>query len=165
VKQLRLLVWPNCDRNCPGCCNNDWDLDALPELQVSSLPRYNPIMLTGGEPMLFPVALHRIIRVVRKACRSDIYVYTAKLDDAEAALRVLAAVDGMTVTLHTQADVPAFKRFANRVANYGLDEERRLRLHVFRGVVAPVYSHWSGRLDMVWQRNCPLPKDEVFMKL
>jgi len=30
MKKLRLLLFPDCNRNCAGCCNNDWDLDLLP---------------------------------------------------------------------------------------------------------------------------------------
>ncbi len=29
-KKLRLLLFEECTRSCPGCCNRDWDLQSLP---------------------------------------------------------------------------------------------------------------------------------------
>ena len=29
-EKLRLLLFEECDRDCPGCCNRDWDLRSLP---------------------------------------------------------------------------------------------------------------------------------------
>lgn len=29
-EKLRLLLFEECDRDCPGCCNRDWDLRSFP---------------------------------------------------------------------------------------------------------------------------------------
>jgi molybdenum cofactor biosynthesis enzyme MoaA len=52
VKKLRLLVTERCARSCSGCCNHDWDLAALPTCE--SYAGYDEVLLTGGEPMLYP---------------------------------------------------------------------------------------------------------------
>ncbi|MBU1087771.1 MAG: hypothetical protein KKD05_09695, partial [Candidatus Omnitrophica bacterium] len=52
MKKLRLLLFTECNRNCNGCCNNDWDLKSL--LNEHLFKEYSEILLTGGEPMLHP---------------------------------------------------------------------------------------------------------------
>ena len=52
IDKLRLLLFEECNRSCPGCCNRDWDLQPLPVCY--DLPPYRIILLTGGEPMLYP---------------------------------------------------------------------------------------------------------------
>jgi hypothetical protein len=44
--------------------------------------------------------------------------------------------------------------------------KKSLRLNVFKGVSVPkTWSNWIVKKNMVWIKNCPLPEDEVFMKL
>jgi len=43
-----------------------------------------------------------------------------------------------------------------------------LRLNIFKGIYIPEVvdlSLWKVKKDMEWISNCPLPEDEVFMKL
>ena len=44
-EKLRLLLFEECDRDCPGCCNRDWDLRSLPVCR--DFTPYQVIMLTG----------------------------------------------------------------------------------------------------------------------
>ena len=48
--KLRLLVTEECNRHCPGCCNNNWDLKSLSVCK--SYRDYEQILITGGEPLL-----------------------------------------------------------------------------------------------------------------
>lgn len=162
--KLRLLLWRDCNRSCKGCCNEDYDLDALPVCDDFS--PYEEILLTGGEPMLFPTYVHKVIRRIRTTSNADIYIYTAKLDDEDAALSVLAAADGMTATLHTPEDALPFLRFSHRVLNWNLHKSRSLRANVFKGVGLRVHpSGWDVRSGLKLRKDCPLPEDEVFMRL
>ena len=52
MKKLRLLLFTDCNRNCEGCCNNDFDLNALKV--ETDFRQYDKIFLTGGEPMIAP---------------------------------------------------------------------------------------------------------------
>jgi hypothetical protein len=45
---------------------------------------------------------------------------------------------------------------------------RGMRLNVFEGVTIPEdtdLSLWKVKEQMVWIKDCPLPQDEVFMRL
>lgn len=72
--KLRLLLLDDCNRNCPGCCNRDWDLQALPLCQ--DYTPYRLIMLTGGEPMLYPEIIREAIAAIRRQTNVPIYLYT-----------------------------------------------------------------------------------------
>ena len=66
--KLRLLLFEECGRNCPGCCNRDWDLQALPVCQ--DFTPYQIIMLTGGEPMLHPEIIHSAVTEIRRQTKA-----------------------------------------------------------------------------------------------
>lgn len=157
--KLRLFLWPECGKSCDGCCNNDWDIDNLP---MADHYNYSEILLTGGEPLLFPGTLVRIINKLRTTTHAALYVYTA-LPGWEL-LHVLRLVDGITVTLHDQTDVPVFKKFSSLIVDS--DRKKSLRLNVFEGVDIDTSGlpFWKVRKDIKWIRNCPLPDGEVFLK-
>lgn len=162
--KLRLLVTKNCNRNCTGCCNKDWDLDGLPEVDLQ-YTRYDEIILTGGEPLLNVDRLKTLcekIHVIQP--RVPIFVYTACVDIQKIS-DILGVCDGMTLTLHTPLDGELF--FNNSYNRFKNIFNKSLRLHVFKGIQVPkeVYSsRWKVKENIVWIKNCPLPVDEVFRK-
>lgn len=163
MKKLRLLLFTDCDRKCPGCCNNDWDLAALPE--CTSYAGYDEVLITGGEPLLRPKLVQDVIWQIRQQNPSTrIYVYTAKLFPVGAAMNILRIADGVTVTLHEQSDVGQFGFFNAGLPEY-LIMRRSLRLNVFKGVDLNLNTDgWVVKRDLEWQKDCPLPADEIFMR-
>ena len=160
MKKLRLLLFAECNRNCPGCCNNDWDLDALETEKDFS--GYSQIMLTGGEPMIKPdVAIETIAEIRKRNLQARIYLYTAWI--TEDIKRVAPLLSGITITLHNQDDVIRFK-YQKKFLE-GLPQFSR-RLNIFKGVTTGVLnlSRWIVKDNMEWIPNCPLPADEVFRK-
>lgn len=164
IQKLRLLLFENCNRDCEGCCNKYWDLTAVPDCNDYS--GYKIVMLTGGEPMLRPALVLDTIRAIRKVNPTVlIYLYTAKVDSTRMSLSVLDKLDGMTVTLHEQSDLEPWKRFASALDPY--DWAKSLRLNVFAEVELGDADTcgWDVRDSMVWDTDCPLPDNEVLMRL
>lgn len=165
--KLRLLVRPDCDRACPGCCNKSWDLNALPV--CSDYRPYDEIMLTGGEPMLDPQLVHQTIRDIRAQNETaKLFMYTARVLPVHELGIVLHNLDGVTVTLHEQKDVEPFLRFAHYAALWKLQKGRTLRVNVFKPIVlreVPDLRHWIVKAGMEWIVDCPLPGEEVFMRI
>ena len=107
MKELRLLLFKDCNRKCKGCCNKDWDLDNLPVCK--SFKDYKTIMLTGGEPMLNPKLVEETIMAIRRINKTaKIIMYTAKVDHYNI-LYICKLLDGLTLTLHKQSDVKDFQ--------------------------------------------------------
>jgi len=164
MKKLRLLLFEKCNRNCFGCCNKDWDLSKL-EVE-NDFSKYEIIMLTGGEPLLAPNYVLKIIDKIRKVSSAKIYVYTAKTNKPRDILKVLNSSDGLTVTLHDQADVSAFISLNTFLCAADLTK-KSMRLNIFKGInISRCFLHqWKVKENIEWIKNSPLPKDEEFKKL
>ena len=78
--KLRLLVTPYCNRDCDLCCNQNFDLDALPVItQADQFSKYTEISLTGGEPLLVYDKVRETILYIREYgnFKGPINLYTA----------------------------------------------------------------------------------------
>ena len=168
MRKIRLLITEHCDRNCSGCCNKDFDLKSLP---VCTDFGDGPvlIMLTGGEPLLYPVTTRDIVKRIRmQNPEASIILYTTM---ALRALDILPYLDGLTLTLHDQSDVGHFMQLDGMLEllrTVDWVKNKSLRLNVFKEVQMRTYrvsDMWEVKKGIVWIKNCPLPKDEVFMRL
>jgi len=168
MKKLRLLLTKECHRNCEGCCNKNWDLASLPV--CTSFQDYEEIMLTGGEPMSNPILIEfTMIRIYEENPQAKIYLYTADLRKVEWVYYLLEKLHGINVTLHEQSDVDDFIIF-NSLLSLETKYFKSLRLNVFEGVDISTLDEqdlrgWKVRRNLKWIKDCPLPKDEVFMRL
>ena len=162
MKDLRLLLFSDCNRSCPDCCNKQYDLVNLPV--ETDYSRYKLIILTGGEPLLKPSIVLDTIKEIRATSKAKIIVYTAKLDCISNALLILEAADGLTVTLHNQEDVTPWFDFACAVAHIGV-QHKSLRVNIFEGIDAPEYDDWVSKREFKYLEECPVPENEVFRRL
>ncbi len=168
-KKLRLLITKECNRNCAGCCNKDWDLDSLPI--INSYKGFKLIMLTGGEPMLKPLGIVDVIGEIKEQNKeAKIILYTAKIDEIGKIVGLLCFLDGITITLHEQADVADFVAFYDFMIMYENQlslKDKSLRLNVFAGIdmTGVDTSGFIVKDNIEWIENCPLPEDEVFGRI
>jgi len=167
MKKLRLLVTDKCNRACPGCCNKEWDLSALPK--CTSYEGYDEVILTGGEPMLVPGRLMSIIMDIKiENPDALIYMYSAKMDDPVAMRDILKYIDGVCLTVHEYKDGCHFVDldWCLRTNSAFKIKDKSLRLNIFKesGFQLRYMNDWQIKYDLEWIKNCPLPKDEVFMK-
>ena len=164
MDKLRLVLFPECNRNCEGCCNKDWDVTNLPIAE--SYKDYKVIMLTGGEPMLRPELIKKVCQDIRsenKDCK--IILYTAK---TEGLIYMIQYLDGLTLTLHSPDDFHKFYVLDNQMSNLRHMDDFSLRVNVFKeaGVIDQrLNCNWRIKPDMEWIDNCPLPDGEVLMRL
>jgi organic radical activating enzyme len=170
--KLRLLLFSECNRNCKGCCNKDWDLTNLPKCNSFTNTNYEQILLTGGEPMLHPDIIRNTVKKIREQTKNvPIYMYTANCEDIMTLTDILDITDGITLTLHTPKDVKTFIEFNNflNMQHHKVEylKSKSLRLNVFHGISLKGIdtSCWIIKKDMKWIKNCPLPKDEVLKRL
>lgn len=162
TRKLRLLLFEECHRGCPGCCNKDYDLEKLPV--CGDYSPYGVIMLTGGEPMLHPEIVLKAVREIRQQSKAPVILYTALTRNKEALGAILDQIDGVTITLHDEDDIQPFQEFD---AFYGKcrKEGKLLRLNIFEEVGDfHVSSEWNVKRNIRWIKDCPLPAGEVFMR-
>lgn len=165
--KARVIMFEKCNRKCAGCCNNDFDIGGLP--RIESYKGWDEIILTGGEPMLDKNLVISTAMDIRRANPlTTIILYTAKSKRATDLLDVLFFVDGLTLTLHENFDVPSFNQFNTLLHMYpALHKSTSLRLNVFKGIKmnATDTRLWKVKYDIEWLKNCPLPEGEVLLRL
>lgn len=162
-KKLRLMLFEECNRACPGCCNNNINFDTLPF--CTDYSEFDEIMLTGGEPMLQPKIIRQAISEIRRQTDTPIYLYTALTSDPASLARIINSIEGVTITLHIQDDVDYFRQF---IQYYQLQDDKSLRLKVFKGIDLRmprlVMLDWHIIDNLEMREDCPLPEGEVLMK-
>lgn len=171
-KKLRLLLTLKCPNKCPLCCNNGRDFEKLP---VVDRWDYDEIMLTGGEPLMFPRSTEAIIRTIQNIQilqgieNSKMYVYTA-IADRKVFLPVLDKVDGIVLTPHKKSDIKQFLDL-NKVllANPEMTKDKSLRLNLFEDMKKLIpqktnLSLWQVK-DIEWIKDCPVPQGEDFRRI
>jgi hypothetical protein len=163
MKTLRLLVTKQCGKGCEGCCNKDWDLDNLPVVEHFN---YDEILITGGEPIA-PKNLKKTfetiqtIKILHPKEGRKIYVYTSEI----VFYGILHYCDGITLSIHNEEDLEMFLMFKNAIERI---ENKSNRLNIFKGINLPKgldLSKWAVKDNIEWIKDCPLPENEVFMRL
>jgi organic radical activating enzyme len=171
MKKLRLLVTKKCNRACAGCCNKQFDLDNLEVLKsYDDLHQFDQIIITGGEPLLFGNDMLVLVNKIRKYdVRAEIILYTAKIDDFSIIDKLLPNIDGITVTLHEQYDIRNFlglnAYLFEKMLQHSYYDNKSFRLNVFKGIKYYASNIWKVKDNIEWIEDCPLPNDEVFMRL
>lgn len=167
-RTLRLIYTPICNRNCAGCCNKDFDLPNLPRPTHFD---YDEIFITGGEPLLFYDEVVGFIKALRLITKAKIYLYTAHIacGSAMALVDMIKITDGITLTLHEERDWGYFLQFEFATKdNPEYFEGKSLRLNIFKEVnpdLTKISPKWRVKSDIEWIENCPLPTNEVLMKV
>lgn len=157
--KLRLLVLKQCNRNCPLCSNKNFDLDELPTCEDYS--EFDEIILTGGEPMLVPELVKRIILEIKGQSSAKVFLYTAMPEGIDK--EIIDLIDGVTLTLHEANDYDHFIKWHGQFLPYLWNKS--LRLKVFKEVGREiVMSNWQVQNNLEWIVDCPLPIGEIFMK-
>lgn len=74
---IHLMVTSLCDRNCPHCCNKQYDLNEIPYVTNEEFKEAHTVFITGGEPFKYsnPVEIANSLKDKYKNIKS-VYVYT-----------------------------------------------------------------------------------------
>lgn len=166
---IRLLISEICNRHCAMCCNQSesHDLDQLPILGVHHVVAAEQVVLTGGEPMINPQLVIQIANQLRQLNPElELCMYTAHARNGAAILLMLEHLDGITLTLHKQADVHYFEKLQSWLDIFPNYYERDLRLNYFSEEVNITGLNTTGwRVQpMEWLKDCPLPDNEVLLR-
>lgn len=169
--KLRLLVTTQCNRNCSKCCNKDWDMAGLPKISVTQAAKYNEIMITGGEPLLYPEKVNELmLAIISINPSARIFIYTANIRELASGSTLDSSLfSGVHVTLHediTKHELQLLKYMQER---YPITfKTKSMRLQIFPDIkrkISITPKLWKRITFNQWIENCPLPIDEDFMQL
>lgn len=170
MKIARVVTTWRCHRDCDLCCNKKLLVEPRP-CSIADLTGYDQVLLTGGEPMLYPeqvVAVARELRLRTPPKQQRIYLYSALAHPAFP--EVLKWIDGVHFTLHhplMHFDLEGFKWFQGLlVSQAGLGKSFRLYVdpRIDRSVKI-VPNRWARVEVKPWLDECPLPENEEFFEL
>lgn len=166
----RLIVTYDCDRNCPGCCNKSGLVNAREIYSVNALGGHKEVVITGGEPFLYPRKLLKFIKQLKKANRNcKVYIYTAclHLEDYD---KILNLVDGITVTLHAEAtneDIRSLKYMSEHLWGEMIDMRLFIDTRVYdrydlRNIRLQT---WDVVRKLEWKEDCKPADNEELLYL
>ena len=166
-KKLRLLITPDCNRNCPQCCNLEFDLDALPVIeQATDFDQYNEIAFTGGEPLLYPDKVFETYMYIREYgdFKGKLYIYTA-MPGSVAFRQVVRWFDNVTVTIHDKealADLFEVHWWSVALMVNKCGIKLAPGVHRYEKPLVRLGYHVE---TFTWIEDCPLPEGEDFKRI
>lgn len=172
MKIGRVITTYKCPKDCELCCNKNWKGKPAVKMKESDYKKYDMIVITGGEPLLFPGKIIDLCERIREENKNTtIILYTAYVKKFPGVLFLIRNyLDGITVTLHDNEDVEPFIKLNNAINSPWSDIRGgfSFRLNIFKGISLPVdidLSMWKVKSGIEWIKDCPLPKDEELLEL
>lgn len=188
MRKARLIVTWQCNKSCARCCNKTLPYEPIKisEKDLITLCKiegyFSEVIITGGEPLLFPKRLKRLIKQIPRSQRRILYTaepypsldctMTGWLEDsAYDKLDVLEFFDGITITVHEQDDAKALENLLSRWGWFAR-RERTIRINIFDDIVLrdsiikELRTRYFAEIsNKVWMEDCPIPKDETLFVL
>jgi len=150
---IHLLVTDKCDRNCPFCCNKQYDLDAIPVVSDDEMKIAKRIFLTGGEPFSYTDPC-KIARSIKEKYNVEIYVYTnAEPLEKYLLTNDLYGIDGLTISIKSKDDERSFERIKHNI------DPLKNRVYVFPG-----YHTKEKHVKRMWQEEFTPAPDSIFRR-
>lgn len=167
------MVTAKCYNNCPLCCNKQFDMNAIP---VVDRWDYDEIMITGGDPMLYPNRLEDLLESIRWITSemgrdTKLYLYTSRVawDKLDRFIKH-KYIDGIVLAPHSTDDLKYFRKVNFELlqkTKYGYDIDCSLILKVFpetKDALPENLKVWKVK-ETQWIENCPLPEGEDFRRV
>lgn len=160
----RVIITTKCYRDCKYCVNKQAHVikQATRISDITSLKYYREVLITGGEPTLYP---DDVISAAKKLHKQNpnvlVYLYTTllvrELED------ILQVVDGVTYTIHkdaTETDIKIFVRtqelfqsFKNHSFLLSIDKD-------LDKIIPIIPSVWKHVKIKGWKTKCIVPVNE-----
>lgn len=165
-KVIHIMVTSLCNRKCPDCCNNQYDLNDIPYVTDEELKRADTICITGGEPFAYsnPCEIAFLYKTKYPNIKK-IYVYTNALELANYLHDggTIYSIDGLTISIKNEIDSLYFKRFLynNEKVNALSDN----LLYVFPGFEDVRCPENMTKKKRVWQKVFVAAPNSIFRKV
>lgn len=164
---IHLMVTSLCLRNCPHCCNKQYNLDDIPYVTDEELKECEILCLTGGEPFMFSNP-NKIADYYKKKYSNikKVYAYTNALELYQYIKRnyVLwyGPIDGYNISIKNKADLEAF----NNMKDSSGFVDRENRLYVFDNLISENEKiNFFTVFKRDWQPDFKPADDSIFRKV
>lgn len=165
----RLIATRKCHQQCSYCVNtqykNVYNINCFDELAT-----FDEIVVTGGEPMLWPGRLARLLNCVEASNKlANLYIYASVwTTHTPYSDYILDSVDGVTFTLHDESGLLELSKLQRGIARReasNLGSHRLKILDSFGGTVKIVPKFFDRVTKFTPTNPCLLPSNEVLLEL
>ena len=173
---IHLMVTSLCDRNCPHCCNNQYDLNSIPYVTDEELKEAHTVFITGGEPFIYSNP-PQIARKLKNKYRNinKVYVYTNAYElekwisiyDINGIIELRNFVDGLNISIKNELDRYSICRLLNNGSfMFCIDNSLgRSRIYDFVGVDNSELCKHFNYFKREWQEDFEAANDSIFRKV
>jgi organic radical activating enzyme len=160
INTARVIVTYKCHRNCPECVNTAHPRETVPVLERQDLKQFDEVVITGGEPLLFPEKVQDLANVLKR-----VILYTA-VPDWDALESVAGYIEAVTISLRNDDDVSRFNDYAE---SWALDDLPNKRVRVYYENLRRMPNLYRGYSFKMCQwkpaAECHLPVNEKLFRL
>ena len=168
-KVIHLMTTTLCLRDCPYCCNKQYDIDQIPTVTDEELRECEVVCLTGGEPVVFSnvEAIAELLKRINRHLKVYLYAnavelanYFLKREDA-----YFSYIDGYTVSIKNEQDFYAFEGMVKfNLENFGDGRSNRLYVYdnLFPKEDCPECFEY---FDREWQVDFKPADDSIFRRI
>lgn len=167
---IHLFVTPLCNRNCPFCCNKQYNMNDVPFVTDTELKEAHTLLITGGEPFKYaqPCEIAGYYKE-RYPNIKNVYVYSNAKELLEYTCNNeggIYNIDGLSISIKNQEDMKAFEKLLMYL-RYNVDELQLSsnRLYVFQDCLIPEHLGNFQLIKREWQKEFEAASDSIFRRL
>ncbi len=167
-KKIHLMVTSLCDRTCPDCCNNQYDLNTIPYVIHEELQNAEEIYITGGEPFIYsnPYNIAKKYKHLYKNIKKVIvYTNAAELGSYLMDNGKLSYIDGLTISIKSTVDAFIFNNYIRK---------RPIIRSLNKNILIYVFPQFKDKIvydknfifkERKWQKDFKPNPDSIFRKI
>lgn len=163
-KIVHLMITDKCNRKCPYCCNNQYDVNGIPYVTDEELKNAEIIFLTGGEPFTYADPCDYASKLKNKYSNlKAIMVYTNAIElAAYLENHNLYGIDGLTISIKCKGDKKVFEDLIKK--NNDVLSLDSVRVYVFEGFEDTLVPETFDKRKRVWQKAFKAADDSIFRR-
>lgn len=168
-KIIHLMITDKCDRKCPHCCNNQYNLDDIPFITEEELFNCDKVFLTGGEPFAYadPYGIAKYLKKTYPNIK-EVFVYTNAFELAKY-LREgnrLNYIDGLTISIKNQKDEFEFQYNLRDRKDINSLKSNWVYIFPYKGWTTVPISNTNFMIFMRdWQKEFVPAPDSIFRRM
>lgn len=165
-KVIHIMITNKCNRNCPFCCNSQYDVNDIPYVTEDELRKAETIFLTGGEPFAYadPCMIASTLRDMYPNIKT-IGVYTNAYELYEYLIlreKPLWETDTLTISIKDNRDKLAFNKY---LADFpSIVTRKHHRVYTFVGKEGIEQRSWFDIYERTWQKDFVAAPDSIFRR-
>ena len=169
-KNIHIMVTMKCDRNCPYCCNKQYNLSEIPIVTDAEMHDAENVFLTGGEPFSYanPCLLASQIKnsypnIQKVFVYGNAYDFVSFVDSHS--LCGFDDVDGLSISIKDKRDQRHMIERKDFIDSLLMSQNvKHNRLYVFPGFDSNHYPDTFVVMRREWQKDfIPYP-DSIFRR-